>query len=553
MPLEDLKLDELKALAQEHGVKKAGVGWPICCPPAGNKADIIVALTEAGVDEDGGATPVKPTEAVGSKTPPKPSKTTAVSRKSDKTWAELAAGHIISDGRLYRPVQQTDELMQRMLADQKARPHPTGIRMPIYEPLATCSFAAKDLDGNPPSGLAPTDRKAGRDPWSICDYLRDALQWPASLIFIDAENNGWYDVDHFHLGKPEVGPEPWQWKDGDCPGCHPDPAVHKGKLFTHEGSRNWKAAFTWAQEKSHVMLYFVSREWMGRANCVNEFKDHCTMVMEGKSNAVPVMAVLDPGLRDEAAKLMKRLSTQASTSGMKDHEVRHKFGQSNIFDLSDYMAWSEAQANGGGKKMELRAASRAMQLLRDRIKEITGGSGRIQPYLDDMNQGLDCVDLLDDQGNPCRNRYKEDVRRVDINRTPWEKLVERLPNVGETKAEAIVQYRERIGGIRCADQLYDMDGFGELTIEDLFPFVSFGKIGRDRQGRFDLDSDEELAASPEEEEGHGTRLEDLKLDEIKALAQEHGVKKNGVSWSTCCPPAGNKADIIAALREAGVA
>merc|ERR1712146_523294 len=43
--MEKLPLPELKKLAEKQGVKKPGVGWPTCCPPDGNKADIIRALS----------------------------------------------------------------------------------------------------------------------------------------------------------------------------------------------------------------------------------------------------------------------------------------------------------------------------------------------------------------------------------------------------------------------------------------------------------------------------------------------------------------------------
>eukprot|EP01047_Picozoa_sp_COSAG01_P102159 COSAG01_NODE_31788_length_591_cov_1.357724_1_plen_157_part_01 len=43
-------LRHLQNLAKRYGIKKPGVGWPKCCPPTGDKADIIEALLkhEAG-------------------------------------------------------------------------------------------------------------------------------------------------------------------------------------------------------------------------------------------------------------------------------------------------------------------------------------------------------------------------------------------------------------------------------------------------------------------------------------------------------------------------
>lgn len=44
----DMNLEDLKELAEECGIKVVGKGWPTCCPPNGNKADIIKALEKHG-------------------------------------------------------------------------------------------------------------------------------------------------------------------------------------------------------------------------------------------------------------------------------------------------------------------------------------------------------------------------------------------------------------------------------------------------------------------------------------------------------------------------
>lgn len=124
------------------------------------------------------------------------------------SWEDLAKGALMSDEKMYRPVAADDPLRLEMLACEKAKPvkaivkagqaflgpkgeTPTSVRMPIYEPLVCASFASKNLHGDLSSGVRATDELAGRDPWSICDYLRDSLQWPASFIFIDAEYISW--------------------------------------------------------------------------------------------------------------------------------------------------------------------------------------------------------------------------------------------------------------------------------------------------------------------------------------------------------------------------
>jgi hypothetical protein len=40
---------ELHAEALALGIKRRGVGWPSCCPPRGNKKDIIAAIERAAL------------------------------------------------------------------------------------------------------------------------------------------------------------------------------------------------------------------------------------------------------------------------------------------------------------------------------------------------------------------------------------------------------------------------------------------------------------------------------------------------------------------------
>lgn len=50
----------------------------------------------------------------------------------------------------------------------------------------------------------------------------------------------------------------------------------------------------------------------------------------------------------------------------------------------------------------------------------------------------------------------------------------RLPGIGEGKAQAIVAWRERYGGFQAVDELLDVRGIGEATLETLRPYVTVG-------------------------------------------------------------------------------
>lgn len=61
--LDSLTLDSLRVLAERLGIKEKGVGWAQCCPPKGNKQDIIAAINSQGClqDCDGEGSPATPT------------------------------------------------------------------------------------------------------------------------------------------------------------------------------------------------------------------------------------------------------------------------------------------------------------------------------------------------------------------------------------------------------------------------------------------------------------------------------------------------------------
>ena len=47
----------------------------------------------------------------------------------------------------------------------------------------------------------------------------------------------------------------------------------------------------------------------------------------------------------------------------------------------------------------------------------------------------------------------------------------RLPGIGETKAQAILSWRETHGPFRAVEDLLSVDGIGEKTVETLRPYV----------------------------------------------------------------------------------
>ena len=84
------------------------------------------------------------------------------------------------------------------------------------------------------------------------------------------------------------------------------------------------------------------------------------------------------------------------------------------------------------------------------------------------------------------------VARVDLNRATEAEL-RRLPNVGPKVAERIVAHRDANGPFRSFDDLQDVPGVGEATVNTIRPWVSLSVVrlqsGDDRrEGAFAADA-----------------------------------------------------------------
>lgn len=62
-------------------------------------------------------------------------------------------------------------------------------------------------------------------------------------------------------------------------------------------------------------------------------------------------------------------------------------------------------------------------------------------------------------------------QRININRAdPW--LLQALPGIGETRAQAIVDYRHRVGAFRRSQDLLNVEGIGPGTLDRIEEYIS---------------------------------------------------------------------------------
>jgi competence protein ComEA len=62
---------------------------------------------------------------------------------------------------------------------------------------------------------------------------------------------------------------------------------------------------------------------------------------------------------------------------------------------------------------------------------------------------------------------------IDINKAPVSELV-KINGIGNAKAQAIIEYREKNGSFKSVDELTMVNGIGEKTLERLRPQVTVG-------------------------------------------------------------------------------
>lgn len=66
---------------------------------------------------------------------------------------------------------------------------------------------------------------------------------------------------------------------------------------------------------------------------------------------------------------------------------------------------------------------------------------------------------------------------VDINKAD-ESTLTSLKGIGPEKAKAIVKYRQEKGGFKTVDELKNVPGIGDKTLETLRPLITVGKMAQ---------------------------------------------------------------------------
>ena len=81
---------------------------------------------------------------------------------------------------------------------------------------------------------------------------------------------------------------------------------------------------------------------------------------------------------------------------------------------------------------------------------------------------------LNDQQEYTTVSAGDGIERIDINNADLSSLTE-LPGIGNTRAAAIIEYRETYGAISTPEDLLKIEGIGEGTLEKILPYIVFSE------------------------------------------------------------------------------
>jgi competence protein ComEA len=65
---------------------------------------------------------------------------------------------------------------------------------------------------------------------------------------------------------------------------------------------------------------------------------------------------------------------------------------------------------------------------------------------------------------------QEEIKKININNADIEELI-KLPGIGQIKAKAIMNYREKIGEFKSLEELIKVKGIGKITFEKILPHL----------------------------------------------------------------------------------
>mgnify|MGYP004516706023 FL=1 len=99
-----------------------------------------------------------------------------------------------------------------------------------------------------------------------------------------------------------------------------------------------------------------------------------------------------------------------------------------------------------------------------------GGGAGGRPYQVSVTRADQPAAASLSAGDSSRPDSLMDGERIDLNTAGYYDLM-RLPGIGEKRARSILDWREKNGGFSAPEQLTEISGIGEKTLEKLLPYI----------------------------------------------------------------------------------
>ena len=102
-----------------------------------------------------------------------------------------------------------------------------------------------------------------------------------------------------------------------------------------------------------------------------------------------------------------------------------------------------------------------------------GGEGQGRPYQVSVTRADQPVTAAAAESDSSRPDSLMEGERIDLNTAGYYDLM-RLPGIGEKRARAILDWRREHGSFSAPEQLLEIRGIGEKTLEGLLPYIEPG-------------------------------------------------------------------------------
>jgi len=128
-------------------------------------------------------------------------------------------------------------------------------------------------------------------------------------------------------------------------------------------------------------------------------------------------------------------------------------------------------------KEKMAAAKEKVDSVKDKVKSLKDSSSE-DSHKALKHKAAEKVKETKEKAAEKMNSAKDNVKsvvdsaKININKADA-KTLQQLSGIGEKKAQAIIDYRNKVGKIKDMAELSKIDGLGSTTIEKIAPFLSF--------------------------------------------------------------------------------